>query len=355
MGTIEEAAKRLEQLRRAGVVAGLPPELMTQPPAAAAPAAPPAPATPPAAEAQAPQLVSVPLSLKDAGSPVMPDHFAAPEHPATHDDSVIVINLPGLEEGLEQPEHEISIEGVGAHSRHVDVDLRAMIREGLLTPGTPRSQLEEEFRIVKRPLLENVRNPESIRPKRANLIMVTSAMPGEGKTQTSINLALSIAMELDHTVLLVEADVLRPTLLARMGVRADRGLLDLLDGSVQSIPDVLLKTNIPKLTLLPAGRSRNRATELLASTSMDTLLDELAGKYPDRVIVFDTPPLLSTTESRVLASNMGQVVMVVEASKTPINAVKQAFSALEDHPLVLTMLNKYQGPKGTQSYGYYAL
>ena len=117
---------------------------------------------------------------------------------------------------------------------------------------------------------------------------------------------------------------------------------------------MLLRTNIPKLTLLPAGKASSRSTELLASDAMDQLLSELAHKYPDRIVIFDTPPLLSTTESRVLASHMGQVVLVTEANKTALSMVKQAYATVENHPVVLGLLNKYRGPKGSTAYGYYA-
>jgi len=299
MNTIEQAAKRLEQLRRAGV--------------------------------------EVPAS---PSAPITAEPIAATPPPSA---ATVTAKVPGAAAEVDD-----------RRSREVSVDLARMRRAGLLVPGQPRSQLEEEFRIIKRPLLENVRNPTAMRPERANLIMVTSAVAGEGKTQTAINLAISIAMELDHTVLLVEADVLRPSALDRLGVTAAKGLLDKLESPQLDLSDVLLRTNIPKLTLLPAGTASSRSTELLASDAMDKLLEELASKYADRVIIFDTPPLLSTTESRVLASHMGQVVMVMEANNTPINTVKQAFATVESHPVVLSMLNKYRGPKGSNAYGYYA-
>jgi protein-tyrosine kinase len=238
-------------------------------------------------------------------------------------------------------------------SRQIDIDLASMSRTGFIVPGTPRSQLEEEFRIIKRPLLENVRGKTAARPHRANLIMVTSALAGEGKTHTAINLAVSIALELDHTVLLVEADVVRPTTLSRLGLSAQAGLIDLIDDPSVTLPDVLMRTNIPKLTVLSAGKASGRATELLASSAMSKLLEELASKYADRIIIFDSPPLLPTTEARALASHMGQVVMVVEAEKTPVSSIKQAYAELEHHPVVLSVLNKFRGSKG-QSYGYYA-
>lgn len=313
MNTIEQAARRLEQLRRAGVDVQDP---------APAPAPADAPPTPSATVAAA-DSVAAPQGHETASAPA-PSSYAA------------------------------SASAEDRRSRDVTVDLLRMQRAGLLVPGQPRSQLEEEFRIVKRPLLENVRGQGAMRPDRANLIMVTSALAGEGKTQTAINLATSIAMELDHTVLLVEADVLRPSALERLGVQASKGLLDLLEFPQTQLSDVLLRTNIPKLTLLPAGTASSRSTELLASGAMNSLLNELASKYADRIIIFDTPPLLSTTESRVLATHMGQVVMVIEANKTPINTIKQAFATVENHPVVMSMLNKYRGPKGSTAYGYYA-
>ena len=322
MNTIEQAARRLEQLRRAGV--DIPDDVA--PAASGSPAG----AAPASAEDAAPGS-----PMRTAGVGVGVGAHAASGRTG--------VSAAPAAQTLDD-----------RRSREVTVDLTRMRRAGLLVPGQPRSQLEEEFRIIKRPLLENLRNQTGMRPERANLIMVTSAVPGEGKTQTALNLAVSIAMELDHTVLLVEADVLRPSALERLGVTASKGLLDLLAHPETELADVLLRTSIPKLTLLPAGTASSRSTELLASDAMDTLLTELASKYADRVVIFDTPPLLSTTESRVMAAHTGQVVMVIEANRTPINTVKQAFAAVESHPVVLSMLNKYQGPKGNNAYGYYA-
>lgn len=307
MNTIEQAAKRLEQLRRAGV------EVSESCPPAATTAN-----SPQVAAESASTISEAPLSLKE-------------------------------------PEQEVRAALVSEkRSREVELDFLKMHDSGLLIPGRERSSLEEEFRIIKRPLLENVKGHGAAKPVRANLIMVTSSLPGEGKTQTAINLAISMAMELDHTVLLVEADVVKPSALARLGVPSEKGLMDLLADSELDVADVMLKTNIPKLTLLPAGTFQARSTELLGSATMDALLDELATKYSDRIVVFDSPPLLPSTEARVMSTHMGQVVMVVEAGKTPLNAVKQSFATLEEHPVVLSMLNKYQGPKGKEAYGYYA-
>lgn len=239
------------------------------------------------------------------------------------------------------------------HSRHVRIDLDRLAAMGYLTPETPRAKMADEFRVIKRPLLQNVNTQlDSGQPGNANLIMVTSALPGEGKTFVSVNLAMSMAMELDRTVLLVDADVARPALLPRLAVAASRGLLDVLADPSIELSDVLLRTNIEKLTLLPPGAPRAQATELLASDEMDRLLADIASRYSDRIVVFDAPPLLPSTESRVLASKMGQVVFVVEAQKTAQKAVRQALATIETCPVVMPLLNKANQSDVGFYYGY---
>ncbi len=238
-------------------------------------------------------------------------------------------------------------------SREVSLDLARLAAAGFVTPDGVRTRLADEFRVIKRPLLANVQGRSAAPVDRANLIMVTSALPGEGKTFTSINLALSMAMEVDSTVLLVDADVARPTVLERLGLQAPKGLLDLLTSRDLDVADVLLRTNIDRLSILPAGQPHSRATELLASDSMNRLLDDLASRYPDRVLIFDAPPLLPSTESRVLASHMGQVVVVVEADRTSQGALTQAMATIESCPVVMTLLNKVRHSKVGSYYGYY--
>jgi len=223
---------------------------------------------------------------------------------------------------------------------------------GYITPESPRSQLSSEFRIIKRPVLTNVRD-KSAAVDRANLVMVTSSLPGEGKTFVAANLAMAIAMELDTTVLLVDADVARPSLLSRLGLPSSRGLLDVLIDPTLDLADVILRTNVPNLSLLPAGAQQGRATEFLASDSMIRLVDELASRYSDRLIIFDTPPVLPSTEARVLASHMGQVIVVVAAEHTLQSSVQQTLAALERCPVVLPVLNQISRSEVGAHYGYY--
>jgi protein-tyrosine kinase len=241
-----------------------------------------------------------------------------------------------------------------AQSRLIEIDLARLGAIGMVTPLNTRSMIAEEYRVIKRPLLRNVSQGSETDPYHRNLIMVTSSVPGEGKSFSSINLAISMAMELDRTVLLVDADVSRPSVLNHLGLPPARGLMDVLLNDDIQLPDVLLRTNIEKLTILPAGMPHQRATEFLASDAMVRLLDELATRYADRIIIFDSPPLLMTTEARVLATHMGQVVVVVEAGRTSQAMVRQALSTIEACPVKLMLLNKTRdiGPGGY--YGYYS-
>jgi protein-tyrosine kinase len=234
----------------------------------------------------------------------------------------------------------------------VTLDLKRIQAAGLLAPETQRSRLKEEYRHIKRPLLMNVDGKGATTAERANLILVTSARPGEGKTFTACNLAMSIATERNRTVLLVDADVIKPAVTKVLGVEVERGLVDYLIDDQLDLADVLVDTNVPSLTLLPAGSRHHLSTELLAGENMGRLAVELSGRYPDRIVIFDSPPLLATTEASVLASLMGQVVMVVEAERTPQSQVKEALALLDPNQIVGFVLNKARGGFGSDYYGY---
>lgn len=239
-------------------------------------------------------------------------------------------------------------------SKVVEIDLDAISAAGLVNPQAPGSQIAEQYRVIKRPLLVNAVGKGNVPPiENGNLIMVTSALPNEGKTFNSVNLAMSIAAELDCTVMLVDADVARPSVLPLLGLPPQPGLLDLLQDKSLGLSDVLLRTNLDKLVILPSGTPHPRATELLASDAMAELINDMANKYKDRIILFDSPPLLVTTESHVLASHMGQIVMVVEAERTLENEVLQALATIDSCPVKLMILNKAKAEfKKGYSYGY---
>jgi receptor protein-tyrosine kinase len=241
-------------------------------------------------------------------------------------------------------------------SRRIELDLAALKRRGFVTPDSLKSQIADEFRVLKRPIIRNALGRAGVRVKNSNsnLVMVTSALPGEGKTFTSINLALSMAMEIDSTVLLVDGDVAHPSIPGLLDAPHGPGLLDLLTRDDLDFADALVRTNLDKLSILSAGSRQRRSTEVLASEQMASLLRELSSRYDDRIIIFDSPPLLATTEARVLAAHMGQVVMVVAADATSHHAVTQALATIESCEVVLMALNKARRTDVGTYYGYYA-
>jgi receptor protein-tyrosine kinase len=239
----------------------------------------------------------------------------------------------------------------------IPIDLDALGTRGFAIPGSGVSAVGQAFRMIKRPLLGSAFGKGAAPVERGRRVMVTSAFPGEGKSFCAINLALSIAAERDHHVLLVDADVARPSIPAELGVEPGPGLMDWLLERAPDLDRLVRPTSVDKLSLLMSGRQHPNATELLASDEMARLVEELSTRYPDRIVIFDSPPLLVTTESRVLASHMGQIVMVVEAGRTPRDAVNEALASVGSTGVVGLVLNKSRetrvdGYYGYQGYGY---
>lgn len=306
MSVIEKAAKRLEELRRAGFEA-----------------------------------------------PVGSEHSGVLGRPRNTGEAVVEMTSPRVSEPA-------AITSTSAHSKvpssaatFFELNLAKLAADGFVTPDMPRSRIADEFRIVKRPLIANTSGKRISPIKNGNLIMVTSAMPGEGKTFSAVNLALSIATEMDQTVLLVDADVARPALPRTLGLPAGKGLLDALENKSFDLGRALIRTNVEKLTILPSGTQHAHATELLASDAMVRLLDEMANRYSDRIIIFDSPPLLVTTEARVLATHMGQILFIVRSESTLQSDVKRALVTIEACPVKMILLNQARtAAQGAYGYGY---
>jgi len=233
------------------------------------------------------------------------------------------------------------------------IDVEMLERKGMLVPDSAHSQMAEEYRMIKRPLLENAFYEGDNGIARPNLILVTSSLPGEGKTFTAINLALSIAMERDKTVLLIDADVAKPSVSKVLGINTEVGLIDLLVDKSVAFSDTVLRTDIPNLSIIPAGKKHRHSTEVLASNDMKQFTRELSERYSDRIIIFDSPPILAATQGAVLAKLVGQVVMVVESETTPQYIVKDALAKVaESCDVVGCVLNKMKKGIGLQYYGY---
>lgn len=226
---------------------------------------------------------------------------------------------------------------------------------GLLAPDMEERRLAEQYRTIKRPLLRNA-DPRLDPPMhRGNIIMVASALSGEGKTFTCVNLCLSIARERDWSVVLVDADCSKPHLTRLFSAENEPGLIDLLRDRDLTFDSLVMPTDVPGLSLLPAGSRDTHASELLASKRMDELCTTLSAQQ-GRIVLFDSSPLLLTTEAAVLAANVGQVVVVVRANDTPQDAVKAALEKLDQTKAIGCVLNQSWGSvefgDGYGSYGY---
>jgi len=237
-------------------------------------------------------------------------------------------------------------------SRSVVLDTARLALAGTIDWTADRTPVMEELRLIKRRLLRRAFNeangPDSI----SHLVMITSAKPREGKTFCSTNIAISISLEEDYNVLLVDADVRRQALRQNLGLEANQGFVDLLLNPGLDMADVLLRTNIPRLSILPAGMMSDRAPELLASSRMRDLIDDMAQRYRDRIIIFDTAPCLVSSDAATLAAHVGQVVFVVEAEQTQQHEIVAALNLISACPDIALVLNKAQ-PLATTSYGGY--
>lgn len=236
------------------------------------------------------------------------------------------------------------------------VSLLPRLREqNMLVDGSDLgAEYYDQYRRIKRPLLSNAFGKTASLVEHGNRILVTSSIPGEGKTHTSINLALSMAQERDHTVLLVDVDLTRYGTSRQLGTHKQKGIVDVIEDDLD-LAEVILKTDIPRLSLLPAGRQHPFVTELLASHRMAELVNEIGQRYDDRVILFDGPPILSTPQTQILTELVGQVVFVVEAAKTPQHVVDDALDLIPEDMAAGIVLNKSEGKigRGGYYYGYY--
>ena len=247
---------------------------------------------------------------------------------------------------------KIEIDGVKHH-----LDEEDLIHRGLLAPLDQAIPVADEFRRIKRPLIDNAMDNETDHDNHMNLIMVASPLPGAGKTFCSVNLAASISLERELNVLLVDADVAKPHISTAFGLADRPGLIDILEDETMSIDEVLVRTDLNDMQVLPAGRKHSQSTELLASERMEQVMHELATRYPDRLIVMDSPPLMVTSEAQAVAREAGQIVMVVESGKTTNQEIQEALELLDRNKAINLILNKslYSQTGGYYGggYGYY--
>ncbi|RMF11492.1 MAG: tyrosine-protein kinase family protein [Alphaproteobacteria bacterium] len=272
---------------------------------------------------------------------------AAPADPA---DQVASTEKPGEEQpasGIRPAAVRAAArQGATKRSRYQELDVDRLRRLGFITPDAAPGTTSEEFRIIKRPILLNAFAKGKHRIPNGNLVLVTSCRPGDGKTFCTINLALSIALEQDVRVLLIDADFPKPEALRTLGITASKGLMDaVLDPDID-LADCMIRTNVRNLTVLPAGRQHNLTPELLTSERMGNLLTEISRRYPDRIVLFDSAPVLASSIASALSMHTGQAAFVVEAERTTEQQIREALNMIASCKHIGFILNKvrFLGP-----------
>ena len=236
----------------------------------------------------------------------------------------------------------------------VAVDRGMLAENGMIVPGAPVGPLAEEFRLVKRQLAVTRRRiADGDQPAKARTVLICSARPQDGKTFCAINLALSLAADRDTEVLLVDADVAKPSVLRQLGIADAPGLLDALADGGRDIEELVLRTDVPGLSVLPAGAKSASDTELLASARTARAIERLLRANPRRLVIFDSPPALAASPAAVLAMLAGQVMLVVRADRTPEGEVAEAADLLDGCEHIQLVLNATSFVPGTHRFGSY--
>jgi protein-tyrosine kinase len=301
------------------------------------------------------------LATEDSGAPVMDAPSARDEPVAAR--ASLMDSFADAEMARETAARENAVHAAEANT--ITLDWAALEKIGYLTPHTQNSQKAEEFRAIKRPLLRTAFGTEATRlsqgytqgmhhrsgESNAHVVMVTSPGPGDGKTFNAINLAVSIAAERDLQVLLIDGDIRSRGLSRTLGIADRPGLMEILTQSLPSAQSVVLRTDMPSLSVIAAGSPMPGAAEMLASQAMTRLVHDIATRYKNRFVIFDAPPVLATSEPGVLAGHVGQVVMVVRANETSRRAIADALALVNACPTVNFILNQTSRPQRFSYYG----
>jgi protein-tyrosine kinase len=260
---------------------------------------------------------------------------------------------PALEKSVDQLQQRREPQEPVAPTRTISINPDALRAAGLLPPPHQERELAQQYRHIKRPLINSALGRGTPRLPQGNLVMIASAVPGEGKTFISLNLALSMRLEEDVTVLLVDGDVVNPRATQVLGLGDEPGLLEVIKDPALSVEAMIVATDVPGLSFLPAGRPDDKSTELLASARMHQVVTQLGERDPRRLVLFDSAPLLLTTESQALAQIAGQILVVIKADQTPQHVVLEAIETLaEDKPVSLVLNQSMRQPPMGYYYQY---
>jgi receptor protein-tyrosine kinase len=259
---------------------------------------------------------------------------------------------PGLQGPSSKPRTDSSLTARD-FKRIVQIDVDRLRESGRLPSAEAARRTEDEIRRIKWPLLAAISGRAGKEAVRNNVILVTSALPGEGKTFTALNLALSIVRDRELRVILVDADVERPGLTPALGLEGNPGLNDVLEDTSREIDSVTYRTDVEGLFVVPAGKWHDQAPEFFAGSRMPQIIEELIRRVGNGVVVLDSPPLLATNEAQVVTRYAGQVLFVVKADDTEQRAVREAIALVDQSASVSAVLNRVQPSAIGRYYGHY--
>ena len=299
-------------------------------------------------------VMQAPVSVQPnnpASSPV-----AAPVTPVPDVQPAIVAAAPAAPRTAAAPRTEVGKPvSVKRHNGVAKIDRQMLTENNFINPEGPVTAQVEEFRIVKRQLLLAARGGKGYQPvEHGERILVCSAHPNEGKTFCAVNLALSMAREKDNRVLLVDADFAKPSVLKTLGIEQAPGLMDALADPNCDAESLVIETDVNGLSVLPAGEQTNQDTEYLAASRTEAVINELSRNDPSRIIIFDSPPALAASPASVLASLVGQCLVVVRADETTDSALRDALNLLSGCDNIQLLLNRAKfSPTGRKFGSYY--
>ena len=237
-------------------------------------------------------------------------------------------------------------------AKRMTLNMEALRARGYLPEAGQDQQFADHYRRIKRPLIDKAMS-EVTAAGEPRVIMITSALPGDGKTFTSVNLALSMALERDISVLLVDCDVARRHVSEIAGLKQESGLLDALVDESVDIDSLVVQTNLRGLSILPAGRRvEATTTEHLSSNRMRQIVANLCNRDPRRILLLDSPPLLITNDGRTLVKIAGQIVLVIRAGHTPRHAVQESLGLFDVQQTGGIILNEVEVSPIEGYYGY---
>lgn len=296
--------------------------------------------------------------LEDDGAPAPVAASVEPVQPIAAAPEVPEVVIPEVVETpavAERPAATALVAPVTFNGTRHPVDRAHLKDQGLIVPEGSVTGLLEEFRIIKRQLMATAAElrQHNAGPK-SQRVLVCSPHPGEGKTYTSLNLALSIATEKESEVLLVDADFAKPSVLSALGLPGGPGLMDALADPSIDVVDCVIGTDIPGLWVLPAGNATSTDSEFLTTSRTAQVIDRLTQGAPHRFVIFDSPPALAASPAAELAKYVGQAAVVVRADRTQQGALEDAISLLSACPHIELILNAVEfNPTGRKFGSYY--